>query len=97
MDGSFLRIVHNRRGLNGIIGDILMLMAITHVDFAPLALPEVRHGTRPDSGFDNNYAILLGTVQGICHRVAHTVTVGTQDPSRVTALARFVERDWLQS
>lgn len=41
-------VAHNLRRLNREVGDILMLLTITHVYLAPLSLPEVGESTGPD-------------------------------------------------
>ncbi len=95
MDGSLIGVIHNRGRLDGIVSHILMLVTIAHVDFAPLALPEVAHGTWPDSGLDDHDIVLLGSMEGVCHGVAHAIAIGTQNPGGVVALARLVLTDWL--
>ena len=91
------RVIHDGRWADGEESDILVLLAIAHVDLTPLALPEVAQGAWPDSGLHDDNVVLFGAVQRVAHRVGLLVTVGSEDPGRVSTLACLVHRDWLQT
>ena len=91
------RVVLDRRRLHGEVRDIFVLLAVAHVNLAPLSLPEVGHGTGPDHRFDDDAHVLLRAVQRIAHRVGHLITVAAQNPRRVVTLASLVTRDRLKS
>ena len=74
-----------------------MLVAISHIDLAPLASPEVAHGSWPHSGLDDYDAVLHVLVQWVGCFVLREVAILSQDPGWVVTLASLVLGDWLQS
>ena len=48
VDGLLLWVIHDGRGLDWEVGHILVLVTVSHVELAPLALPEIGEGTWPD-------------------------------------------------
>ena len=74
-----------------------MLVTITDVKLAPLALPEVREGTRPDGGLDDNNTVLFASVVGVGHGIGHLVAETAKDPSWIVTLASLVCCDGLET
>jgi len=97
VNGFLFRIRHDHRRLNWVVGDILMLVTITDVKLAPLALPEVREGTRPDGGLDDNNTVLFASVVGVGHGIGHLVAETAKDPSWIVTLASLVCCDGLET
>ena len=92
-----LRVTHDLRRLDWEESDIFVFLAVSHVDFAPLALPEVGHGARPNSRPDTNDAILLRTMKRVGHCVLEPVPVAAEDPCGVVALACPILSDGFQA
>lgn len=97
VDRSFRWVFHDSRRLHWEVGDILVFHTISHVELAPLSLPEVGHLARPDHRLDDNDAVLLVAMGFIGHSVSHLVAVRSKDPCRVAALASFILTDRLES
>ena len=96
-NGLLLGVIHDAGGLHREVGDILVLVTITHVNLAPLSLPEVGHGTGPDRGLDHDQVVLSHPVEGVGHRIVHFVAVGAQNPGWVAPLAGLVGRNGFQA
>ena len=90
-------VIHDRWRADREVSDILVLLCVAHVDFTPLALPEVAHSTWPDSRLNDDDAVLFGTVEWVAHRVCDLITVGSKDPGWVGTFARLVHGDGLQA
>ena len=97
MYGLLFGVAHDAGWVDREVGDILVLAAVAHVELAPLALPEVGKSTWPHGRLHNHDAVLLVTVQGVCHGVGHRVAKGAEDPCGVATLARLVRGDGLEA
>ena len=95
--GFLIRISHDLGWLHGEETHVFVLLSVAHVELAPLALPEIGDGTRPNSRFYDNDIVLLLSMLGVRHVVLHVVSVGAEDPRWIVALACAILSDWLQT